>query len=643
MAQIRDYAKLASDIKDALGADNIVNATHCATRLRLVLTKSPDDAVTKKISSMPGVIQVVEKGGQYQVVIGTHAKDVYAELMKLGEFASGGEIKQSIVERIIGTMSAVMAPFVYLLAAAGLIQGLLIIILQFFPEFAKTGTYEVFSMTSWAPFVFLPIYIAITAAKHFRCNVYVAVWCAAALCSSSMTDIAGRAGAGEAITLFGMQISPTTYTSTVLPPLFLVWMLSYLEHFVDKKLPDVMRPIATPMICTAIMVPLTIAVVGPLSADGAKFVANAYNAAYQTVPALANAVVGGFWQCAVIFGVHWAITPVVLGNFEMYGCDTFQSAQSLAVIAQMAAAFAVALKTKSQNLRGVSASAGLTAIFGITEPTIYGVTLRLKKPFICACVAGAVGAIVISFFDTHYYAYAGLPGMLSLVNAIDPSLADGYTSASFIGMLAGIATTIVLTFVLVWTVGFEDEKAAEEVQEAHKEQLKDAAATASIEGAYTVARKEAGKLVEIASPLNGEVKKLADVPDKTFSEGLLGDGVAVIPSEGKLYAPFDGSVFTLFDSKHAIVLSNGEGVEMLVHIGLETVSLNGKGFTPHVKDGDSFHKGDLLLEFDLESMKKDFNMITPVLIANAGDLTSVKAMKDSGSVKAGEDVISVEI
>ena len=641
MAQIRDYAKLAADIKDAVGAANIINATHCATRLRLVLKESPSDAVSKKISTMPGVIQVVEKGGQYQVVIGTHAKDVYAELMKLGDFASGGEIKQSIVERVIGTMSAVMAPFVYLLAAAGLIQGCLIIALQFFPEFAKTGTYEIMSMTSWAPFIFLPIFIAITGSKHFRCNTYVAVWCCAALCTSIMSDIAGRAADGEVINFLFFQISPTTYTSTVLPPLFLVWALSYVERFVDKSLPDVMRPILTPMICAAIMIPLTIVLIGPLSADGAKFVANAYNTAYQTVPAIANAVVGGFWQCAVVFGVHWAITSVVLGNFEMYGCDTFQSAQSLAVIAQMAAAFGVFLKSRSKNLKSVSISAALTAVFGITEPAIYGVTLRLKKPFICGCIGGAIGAIVLSFFDTHYYAYAGLPGMLTLVNAIDPSLTAGYTSASFIGMLIGIVVTVVATIALVWTVGFEDEKDTQE--ENHKEELKEAASTASVEGAYNVVRNTASEAVDVASPLSGEVKKLSEVPDATFSEGLLGQGVAVVPVEGKLYAPFDGTVFTLFDSKHAIVLSNGKGVEMLVHIGLETVSLNGKGFTAHVKDGDSFKKGDLLIEFDLAAMQEKFNMITPVLIANAGDLSSVKALRENGSVKAGENVIRVEI
>lgn len=641
MAQIRDYAKLAADIKDAVGAANIINATHCATRLRLVLKKSPEEAVTKKISSMPGVIQVVEKGGQYQVVIGTHAKDVYAELMKLGNFESGGEIKQSIVERIIGTMSAVMAPFVYILAAAGLIQGCLIIALQFFPEFAKTGTYEIMSMTSWAPFIFLPIFIAITGAKHFKCNTYVAVWCSAALCSSIMSDMAGRAADGEIINFLFFQISPTTYTSTVLPPLFLVWALSYVERFVDKGMPDVMRPILTPMISAAIMIPLTIVLIGPLSADGAKLVADAYNAAYQIMPAVANAVVGGFWQCAVVFGVHWAITPVILGNFEMYGCDTFQSAQSLAVIAQMAAAFGVFLKSRSKSLKSVSISAALTAVFGITEPAIYGVTLRLKKPFICGCIGGAIGAIVLSFFDTHYYAYAGLPGLLTLVNAIDPSLTAGYTSASFMGMLVGIAVTIATTIVLVWTVGFEDGQDTQEEQ--HKEELKEATATASVEGAYNVVRNTVGEAANIASPLNGEVKKLSEVPDATFSEGLLGQGVAIVPAEGKLYAPFDGSVFTIFDAKHAIVLSDGKGVEMLVHIGLETVSLNGKGFTAHVKDGDTFKKGDLLVEFDLDTMQEKFNMITPVLIANAGDLTHVAALRENGSVKAGEDVITVEI
>ena len=640
MAKIRDYAQLAADIKDCLGGENITNASHCATRLRLVLKNTPSEVTTKKISAMPGVIQVVQKAGQYQIVIGTHAKDVYAELVKLGDF-SGGEGAQDtgLVSKIIGVMAAIMAPVVYVLAAGGLIQGLLIIATQFAPEFAKTGTYEIFSMISWAPFIFLPIYIAITASKYFHCNTYVAVWCCAALCTSMMTDIATRSAGGEVIRFLGIQISSTTYTSTVLPPIFLVWFLSYLERFVDKRLPDVIKAIGTPMICAAIMVPLTVLVVGPISANGAQLVAEAYNYSYQVVPALSNAVVGAFWQCAVIFGVHWAITPVVLSNFERFGCDTFQAAQTMAVIAQMAAAFGVFLKTRSKSMKEVSMSAALTAVFGITEPALYGVTLRLKKPFICGCVAGAIGAVVISIFDSHYYAFAGLPGFLTITNAIDP--VGGFYGASFLGELIGAAATIVSAIVLVWFVGFEDLTDTEEVK--NQEQLKGAAAAASVESMVNATRQNAGEKVEIASPLTGEVVKLTDVPDPTFSEGLLGQGAAVIPAEGKLYAPFDGSVFTLFEAKHAMVLSNGSGVEMLIHVGLETVSLQGKGFTAHVKDGDTFKKGDLLLEFDLETMKQKFNMVTPVLIANAGDLNGVEAVLSEGTVKAGDRLLNVEI
>lgn len=632
MAKVRDYGKLAADIKDAVGESNIISATHCATRLRLVLKESPAEAVTKKISAMPGVIQVVEKGGQYQVVIGTHAKDVYAELMKIGNFNEGAEIKQTVIERVIATMSAVFAPFVYILAAGGLIQGALITFLQFFPDFAKTGTYEILSMVSWSPFIFLPMFIAVTAAKHFKCNVYVALWCCGALCTSIMGDIAHRAGDGEIIEFLFFQISNTTYTSTVLPPLFLVWVLSYLEKYVNKMLPDVLQAIGTPFICAAIMVPLTVVLIGPISSNGALAVSDAYNACYQAMPALANAIVGGFWQCLVVFGVHWAITPVVLGNYEMYGCDTFQAAQSLAVMGQMAAAFGVFIKTKSKNMKGVSMSAALTGVFGITEPAIYGVTLRLKKPFICGCIGGLVGAVVISFFDSHFFAFAGLPGVLTLVNAIDVNN-GGYMSPSFIGELIGGAVTLVVTIALVQVVGFEDPKDEPSEEEQAKADL--VAAGESEAGS--------GEVVTISSPFNGEVKALTEVPDPTFSGGLLGQGVAVIPSEGKLYAPFDGTVFTLFDSKHAIVLSDGKGVEMLIHIGLETVTLNGKGFNEKVKTGDAFKRGDVLIEFDLNEIKKNFNTITPVLIANANDMNSVTGIKTSGKVRAGEDIIKVEM
>ena len=373
MAKVRDYAKLARDIKDVIGEENITSAAHCATRLRLVLKESPSAETTAQISSMPGVIQVMEKGGQYQIVIGTHAQDVYEEMAKLLHLDASQqpEVKQGLLNRVIATMSAVFAPFVYILAAAGLVQGCLIIATTFAPAFADTGTYAVLSFISWTPFTFLPVLIAITASKHFNCNTFIAVWCCLALVNPDWTSMAARIAGGESIQFIIFNMAETTYTSTVLPPLFLVLVLSYLKRFLNKVVPDIIKALAVPFIC--------------------------------------------------------------------------------AVIAQAAACFGVFLKSRSKDTKNVALSAGLTGIFGITEPAIYGVTLRLKKPFVAGCIGGAAGALVVALTGAKYYIYAGLPGLLTTVNTINAS-----DPGSFTGEMIAVAVTIVVTIIMVQIIGCDE-------------------------------------------------------------------------------------------------------------------------------------------------------------------------------------------
>lgn len=628
-AKVRDYGKLARDIRDAVGESNIVSAAHCATRLRLVLKETPSAEVTKQISAMPAVIQVVEKGGQYQIVIGTHAKDVYEELAKILNIDESAqpEMKQNLFARVIATMSAVFAPFVYILAAAGLVQGALIIITHFFPAFSDTGTYSVLSFISWTPFTFLPVMIAVTASKHFKCNTFVAMWCCLALVNNDWASIAARIADGETVKFLIFNMAQTTYTSTVLPPLFLVLFLSYLERFLEKHMPDTIKALAVPFVCAVIMVPATILVIGPISDAVANGVALGYNFLANNVPALAALLVGGIWQVFVIFGVHWAVTPMNIANFAANGCDSFQAFQTCAVIAQAAACFGVFMKTKKKDIKNISFSAGLTGIFGITEPAIYGVTLRLKKPFVCGCIGGAVGAVIISFFHTMYYVYAGLPGLLTTVNAMSAE-----NPQSFTGMMIGVLATIIITIVLVQIVGC-DEKEPETVPES----------ASSAASATPIPEVSASVDSTVYAPLNGEVKALSEVNDPTFSQGILGQGAAIVPSEGKLYAPFDGTVASVFDTHHAICLTNADGIELLIHVGLDTVSLNGKHFTPHVKDNDEIKKGDLLLEFDVDAIKAaGFDTITPVLVTNADEFNEVAAEKTSGAATAGMKLLHIK-
>ena len=619
---VRDYEKLAVDIVEAVGGkENIINATRCATRLRLVLKETPKDA-HKKVSELTGVITVVENNGQFQVVIGTHVGKVFDKvqtIVDLDDSSKDEAPKGTILNRVIATMSAVFAPFIYILAAAGILQGCLILINMAYPSFQSTGTYEVLSFMSWAPFTFLPIFIAITASRHFKCNMFIAVACCASLVSPTWSEIAARIAGGENISFLGIALAETTYTSSVLPPLFLVWILSYVEKFVEKSLPDVVKSLFTPLLCMIIMVPLTIVAIGPVSDNLATAIANGYNSLYNFAPALAAAVIGGLWQIVVIFGVHWGVTPMCLANYDMYGMDTFQAFQTMAVVAQMGAAFGVFIKSKKQETKSVALSAGITGIFGITEPTIYGVTLRFKKPFICACISGAVAAAVASFFNSVYYVYAGLPGLLTVVNAI------GANPTSIVGELIGCAIAIIGSIVLVQIVGFDEGQIAEEEVKAMDE-----VAATTLDGTK-----------EIKSPLSGKVIALSKIDDPVFAGGAMGNGIAIQPSDNKVYAPLDGTVEFVADSKHAVGIKSDDGVELLIHVGMDTVKMNGKGFDVKTKVNERVKEGDLLLEFDREAIEKaGYSLITPVVITNSFEFEQKELCLDE-DISYGKSIINL--
>ena len=624
---VRDYEKLAVDIIDAVGGkNNIIKASRCATRLRLVLKETTNEA-KENVSNLTGVITVVESGGQFQVVIGTHVGKVFdkvASELNLDSNAIEDAPKASVLNRIIATMSAVFAPFIYILAAAGILQGCLILINMANPSFSSTGTYEVLSFMSWAPFTFLPIFIAITASKHFKCNTFIAVACCAALVSPTWAEIASRIADGESIKFLGISLAETTYTSSVLPPLFLVWILSYVEKFVDKRLPDVVKALFTPFICMLVMVPLTILAIGPLSDSLATGIANGYNALYNFAPAVAAAVIGGLWQIVVIFGVHWGVTPMCLANYDLYGMDTFQAFQTMAVIAQAGAVLGVFIKARNKKTKNMALSAGVTGIFGITEPAIYGVNLRFKKPFICGCIAGAIGAVVGSFFNIAYYAYAGLPGLLTVVNAITPN-----NSKSIIGMLIGAAISFFGAIILVQVIGF-GEKETEEKNENNDVNVNEGQPILNM------------GIKEIKSPISGKVIELEKVNDPVFSSGAMGKGVAIEPIDNKVYAPFDGVIEFIADTKHAIGLLSDDGVEVLIHVGMDTVKMNGKGFDVKTKVNSKVKAGDLLLEFDKSVIEKEgYSLITPIVITNADNYED-KQLNINKEVESGKTIINLK-
>ena len=628
--KVRDYKKLAADIKDTLGESNILSATHCATRLRLVLKENPGPEIDKKISQMPAVIQVVKAGGQYQIVIGTHAKDVYEHLSGMMTFSQDApEIKENLVNKVIAMMSGCIAPFVYILAAAGLLQGCLIII-KLFADIGSTGAARIYDMVSWTPFTFLPAFIAVAGARHFKCNPFIALWCCLALTNPTWGEIAGEISAGTPLHFLFVPLFGVTYTSTVIPPIVLVGILSLVEHRIEKALPDTFKAIGTPFLCTAIMVPLTIMVIGPVSTIIANALAAAYNGLYALLPWLASGILGALWQVLVVFGVHWSFTPISMSNYANSGFDLLQPVQGIAVCAQTAACFGVFWKSRNSEIKNVAASAAATGVFGITEPAIYGITLRFKKPFICGCIGAATGAVVASFFRARYFVFAGLSGFLSIPNSIYNADAMAKTAAlgtsgeygsSVIGVLIGTAVACVLAFILVQIVGFDDPIEIKEDEEEAAPAISD---------------------TRVYAPLSGEVVELSRVPDETFAGGVLGQGLAIVPTEGKLYSPVDGQIDAVFDSKHAISIFTNTGAEMLIHVGLETVELKGQYFHPVVKDGNRVKKGDLLMNFDLDEIKKKYKTFTPVLITNADEFSAMEPVKTSGEIKAGEPLYTAK-
>lgn len=549
---VKDYQKLEHDIiRLAGGADNIASAQRCATRLRLVLKNTPGQA-EEKIKALPGVITVVQKQGQFQVVIGNHVGDVFEavsaelETNKKTEQEERPKEKENLLNRLLQMISGVFAPVCYVLAAGGLLQGLLIILTMAVPSVTETGVYP-----------------------------------------------------------------EITYTSSVLPPLILVALLSKLEKFLNKHLPELIKSLFTPLICLAALVPLTIVVIDPLIQWLSNGVAAGYNLLYQMAPPIAGAVVVGVWQVIVIFGIHWGMVPIVIANFAQNGQDTLQIFIQIAVISQMAAAFGVFLKAKDKQLRTDALSAGITGIFGITEPAIYGITLPRKKPFIYGCIWAAIGSAIAAILGATQYVYAGLPGLISVVNSISVE-----NPGSFPACATGAAVTITGTIGSILLFGCEPKQ---------KEN-----AEHSILGQT------------VFSPLTGELKSLKDVNDPTFSEEILGKGIAILPKEGIVYAPFDGVVSALFDTKHAIGLTDDQGMELLIHVGLETVNLGGTHFEVHISQGDLVKKGDPLITFDLQEIQKTHDVITPVLITNADDFSEIVVQKEFGPVKAGDAILTVK-
>ncbi|MFD1386269.1 beta-glucoside-specific PTS transporter subunit IIABC [Oceanobacillus oncorhynchi subsp. oncorhynchi] len=614
--------QLAKDILSLVGGEeNEGSVTHCYTRLRFNL-KNNDLPEKEKIESLDGVISVQIQSGQFQVVIGNEVGKVYKEIEKQGDFNSGEsdndtqeqEKKGNIIGRFFEVIASIFTPIIPAIAGAGLVKGILGLVTTFNWASEDSDIVAILNIVADSVFYFLPFFLAVSAARKFKTNEFIALALAGGLMYPTLIEGAQAIAEGGAtgLSLFGLPMPFMDYSSTVIPIIISVWLLSYVYKWVDAAMPSAVRIIFTPTIVLLIMIPFQLVAIGPLGSYLGIGLADGITWLFEHAGILAGGILGATRPLLVIVGMHYGLMPIAIQNIAVLGFDYLVPVFLMANMGQAAAALAVFIKTKNKDLKTIAASSTVSAFLGITEPAMYGVNLRLKKPFIAALIGSGIGGAFITGFGVTASAFV-LPGLTSL---------PVFSGPRFIYLIIGLIITIAVTMVLTFVLGFKDMESKKEKTEAP---------TAKDE------QQPASKEAIVNSPLEGNIIPLQEVSDPTFAEGLLGKGIAVEPTNGEVVAPFNGTIESLFQTKHAIGLRSEQGLELLIHIGLDTVNLEGKYFEAHVEQGQAVKQGDLLITFDIDKIKDaGYPTVTPVIVTNSSDYQDIHPNDQAAQAKQGK-------
>ncbi len=651
------YEDLSREIiADIGGKDNVVSVVHCTTRLRFKL-KDMKKANDDKLKATDGVISVVKSGGQYQVVIGNNVADVYDTLVKVGGFANGGSVSDddvdnsnmSLADKFIDLISGIFNPLLGAMCAGGMIKGFNAMFLAFGWLSTNSGTYVILNAIGDSLFYFLPVILGISSAKKFGINTYLGATIGAALCYPSIVSMASSKTALFTVfkgtfleapvhmTFLGIPVISMNYTTSVIPIIIAVWFASKVQKVARKIIPDVVKTFLVPFIVLLITVPVTFLVIGPVATWLGNGVAEIVSAIYNFSPVIAGILMGAFWQVFVIFGVHWGFVAVMMTNIAAMGFDPIIGLSFAASFAQTGVVLAMIFQTKDEKTRSIAIPAFVSGIFGVTEPAIYGLTLPRKKPFILSCIASAVGGGLIGLFGTKTYLMAGMG-----IFAIPCAMGKNGIDMGVYGLMIGMAVAIVLGFALQMIFGKKsvDGNLAEQAAvsaTAGSAGANDSANTDTVKAEVSYNREE-----ELVAPINGQVVPLSDVKDEVFSSGSMGKGIAIEPQEGKVCSPLDGEVVMVFPTGHAIGLKSTNGAEVMIHIGMDTVELEGKGFTTLVKKGQAVKKGDPLIKFDMEAIKKaGFKLTTPIVVTNSNEYQEITAIAD-GPITIGTALLDLK-
>lgn len=608
-----DYQAIAKEIlKDVGGKDNIVDVTHCYTRLRFVL-KDTKQANKEVLLQTEGVISVVESGGQYQVVLGNKVAHVYNALepllaQQLTTKTSTKE-KNSLGNRILNTVAAIFTPVVPAIAASGMLKGILAIAVMVANNFYQVdlkplNTYIILSAASDALFYFMPVILGYSAAKVFKTNEYIAMVIGATLCYPTIVSLMTEE---SAVTLFGLHVTKANYVSTVIPIILAIFMLAYVQRFLEKVIPEVLKIIMVPTLSLLLMIPATLLLFGPIGiylGDGVNWL---YYYIMNLSPILLGGFIGGIWCVLVIFGTHRGLVPIGINDVARTGRQNLLAFAGAANFSQAGAAFGVFVRTKNKDLKAVAASATVTALFGITEPAIYGANLRLKKPMIYAVASGAAGGALMGWGGSYGTDFAN-QGLLTI-----PVYAEAGTKA-FICYLLGCGIAFFGAFLLTIFLGFNDLP----LDESRQEPVLKTEAT-------TVKEKQ-----RIQAPVQGQLVSLDQINDEVFASQQMGKTLAIYPTEEQIVSPGNGQVTALYPTHHAIGLKLDNGAEILLHIGINTVELKGRGFETFVKVGERVRLGQKLLSFDKQIIQAaGYDPTVLVIVTNTAEMSVIETTKQT--------------
>ena len=629
-----NYESTAKKILQRVGGkENVISLVHCMTRLRFTLKDESlvDDEAVKKTK---GVMGVMKKAGQYQIIIGNDVANVFAELNKLGNFSNEAskkapekQEKQSVFSMLMDTISGIMAPVIPAIIGAAMIKVLLTLLPMIGVLSTEGNTYNLLSVMGDGAFFFMPVLIAMSASKKFGTNMYYAASIALIMLHPNFISLMSNANnAGETIKF--LKFIPVTYANysySVIPIILAVWSLKYVERLVDKITPVVTKNFLKPMLVVLIEAPIVLIVLGPLGAICGNVLSTVVYAIYDKLGFIAIGLVAGVYPFVVMAGMHHAFTPIKLGMIASTGFENFICIGELCSnMAQGAASLAVAVKSKNKDFKQIAGSSAFSALFaGITEPALYGVTLRLKRPMLGACIGAAAGGLFGGFFQLKCFGIA-TPAIVTIVQYVEKGRPQSLLFAALTILL-----TVVVSFIATMLIGFED--IVDEDDELDLLEIENKDEVEAMEYA-----------INITSPVEGNVIPLSEVPDATFAQEILGKGVAIVPQKGVIYAPFDGTVDVMFETGHAVGIVGENGIELLVHIGIDTVNLEGKCFTPKKVTGDSVKKGDILIEFDIKKIKEEgYDVTTPVIISNTEQFVNIE-ITATGEVTKESNLIRVQ-